>query len=104
MPKYDFACGAHGIFEAFGSLHDSYSSCPVCHEPARRRPFSGVPNLKGETVSRSQIPDPAYRQEAEKKHLNQTWGDASRSVEMIRKNIHEDANGMKQIDLKGMNT
>ena len=40
--------------------------------------------------------------EAEKRELHSTWGDASRSVEMLRKNVFEDANGNKQINLKGM--
>ena len=101
--RYDYGCGAHGIFEAFGGVNDSFMPCPICHEPARRRPFSGVPNISGETVARSQIPDPVYRMDAEKRHLNATWGDGSRSVEMLRKNVIEDAQGRKQIDLKGMN-
>lgn len=104
MPRYDYGCEAHGVFEAFGLVSDSFQPCPDCHEPARRRPFSGLPNLKGETVSRNQIPDPAYKQEAEKRHLNETWGDVSRSVELIRKNSFVDAQGHRQIDLKGMNT
>lgn len=101
MPKYDYGCACGNSFEEYGSRDSDSVECPVCHKPARRRPFSGVPHIKGETVARS-IPDPAYRMEAEKRDLNRTWGDASRSVELLRKNIHEDANGMKQVDLKGM--
>lgn len=103
MPVYVYGCGADGNFEAAGSHNDSCQPCPVCHQPARRRPFSGLPNLKGDTVART-IPDPSYRQEAEKRHLNQIWGDASRAAEMLRKNVVEDAQGNKQIDMKGMNT
>jgi len=44
-----------------------------------------------------------YRHEAQKRELNRTWGDASRSVEMMRKNTVTGPNGERSIDLKGMN-
>lgn len=99
-PLYDFGCACGNSFEEYGSRDADYSECPVCHKPARRKPFSGAPHIKGETVARS-IPDPAYRMEAEKRELNATWGDASRSVEMIRQNMVETPAG-KVLDLKGM--
>ena len=102
MPKYDYLCpGCHEAFEANAGVHERFLEC-VCGSQAERRPFSGIPNLKGATVARS-IPDPAYRQEAEKRALNASWGDGARSVEMLRKNSFTDAQGNKQIDLKGMN-
>lgn len=100
MPRYDFRCPAHGVFEADGRRDERQIEC-ACGLPATRLPFSGVPYLKGDTVPR-QIPDPAYRQEAEKRQLNATWGDASRSVEMLRKNSFVDNNGIRQIDMKAL--
>lgn len=102
MPTYDYCCDLDGVFEAQAGRDDTSVPCPTCRLSSRRQPFSGLPALKGETVARS-IPDPAYRHEAEKRHLNQTWGDASRSVEMLRKNLYDDGSGIKKIDLKGMN-
>jgi putative FmdB family regulatory protein len=101
MPNYLYTCGLCGTFEQVGKLDDSTCICPTCHQSAQRRPFSGIPYLKGDTVARS-IPDPAYRAEAEKRNLNRTWGDASKSAELLRKNTHEDATGFKQVDLAAM--
>ena len=100
MRVYLYRCVEGHQFERSGGLDDDLVHCE-CGQPARRRPFSSVPYIKGETVARS-IPDPVYRMEAEKRELHSTWGDASRSVEMLRKNVFEDANGNKQINLKGM--
>jgi putative FmdB family regulatory protein len=101
MRTYDYRCRTCGeTFERVAGLLDRFVEGPCGHQ-AERRPFSGVPNLKGETVSRS-IPDPSYRIEAEKRDLNSTWGDASRSAEMLRKNAYNDGTGMKKIDMAGM--
>ena len=101
MPTFVYGCGVDGTFEAQAGRDDSSLPCPVCRQPARRRPYSSVPYLKGETVARS-IPDPQYRHEAVKREFNDSWGDASRSVEMLRKSSFTDAEGAKHIDLKGM--
>lgn len=101
MPRYVYGCGGCGNFERFGRLDDDYADCPVCHNPARRRPFSGIPNISGETVAKS-IPDPLYRQDAEKRELNQSWGDGTRSMEMLRNATFTDAAGIKQVDLSRM--
>ena len=101
MPTYLYGCGCGNAFEQFGKLDDSEADCPVCHNRARRRPFSGIPHLKGETVARY-VPDPQYRAEAEKKALNRSWGDASRSAEMIRKAIVKDERGERSLDLSKM--
>lgn len=103
MPRYDYGCACGNTFEEFGTRDQGSMECPVCHKPARRRPFSGAPYLKGDTVARS-IPDPAYRMEAEKRELNATWGDGSRSVEMLRNAMTETETGIKQIDLTKMRT
>jgi hypothetical protein len=100
MPAYIYRCGGCGDFEQVAGRDDRFV-LHTCGHQAERRPFSGVPNLKGETVSRS-IPDPSYRFEAQKRDLNSTWGDASRSAEMLRKNAYDDGSGMKKIDMKGM--
>lgn len=96
MRTYLYRCVEGHITEQQGGLDDDLKQCP-CGKPARRRPFSSVPHLKGETVSRG-IPDPAYRQEAEKRDLNRTWGDATRSIELLRANRVEDREGHVSID------
>jgi len=96
MRVYAYRCPAHGVFEREGGLDDSTTACD-CGQLARRMPYSGVPNLKGETVSKG-IPDPVYRQEAEKRELNRTWGDASRSMELLRAHRYEGADGQMRID------
>ena len=73
----------------------------ACGLTATRLPFSGVPYLKGETMPR-QIPEPSYRQKAERRVLNSTWGTAERSMEMIRKNVVVDGRGNKSLDMTGM--
>ncbi len=73
-----------------------------CGLAATRRPFSGVPYINGQTVSRA-IPDVAYREEAEQRDLAATWGTAERSVEMLRKNTVVTKEGHKMIDMKAMN-
>ncbi len=55
----------------------------ACGLAATRRPFSGLPFLKGETMPQ-QIPESAYREEAKKRQFNSTWGTAERSMEMLR--------------------
>ena len=101
MPAYVYGCGACGNFEAIGRREDDYAPCPVCHNPARRRPYSGIPNIAGETVARS-IPDPAYRFEAEKREFNQSWGTAERTMELVRQNTHTDIEGRKHVNTKAM--
>lgn len=100
MPTYDFRCPRCGVFEASAGYSERSLDCP-CGWAAERLPFSGIPYIGGATVATS-IPDPQYRQEAQKRDLNRTWGDASRSVEMLRKNVFEDKSGHKQINLAGM--
>jgi hypothetical protein len=92
MPKYVYSCGADGNFEEWAGHDDSTMPCPTCRQPARRRPFSGVPNLKGETVARS-IPDPHYRQDALAKEHRQTYGGVDKAMEHIRSGIRETDNG-----------
>ena len=101
MPRYDYGCGVHGIFEAHAGLNDSSVPCPTCHEPARRRPFSGVPNIKGETVARS-IPDPHYRQDAMAREHRQSWGGVDKAMEHIRSGIVETDSG-RAFDAKKAN-
>lgn len=97
MRTYVYFCGTHSNFEQQAGLDDSTWPCPQCGSPARRRPFSSVPHLKGETVSKS-IPEPQYRNEAMKRDLSQSWGDATRSMELLRGARREDAEGNKYID------
>lgn len=96
MRTYLYRCVEGHQFERQGGLDDDLVHCD-CGQPARRRPYSSVPYLKGDTVARA-IPDPAYRQDAEKRELHQTWGDASRSVEMLRAARVEDKEGRVYIN------
>lgn len=100
MPTYDFRCPDCGVFELRAGYSERSVYCD-CGRAAERLPFSGIPYLNGATVA-SAIPDPTYRQEAEKRDLNRSWGDASRSVEMLRKNVVEQKDGNKVINLAGM--
>lgn len=101
MPRYDYRCPNCGTFERDAGRDERQVEC-ACGFTADRRPFSGAPYLNGQTVSRA-IPDPAYRQEAEKRQFNDTWGTAERSMEMLRKNVVVDNEGRKSIDMKAMN-
>ncbi len=80
----------------------------ACGLAATRRPFSGVPYLKGETMP-LQIPDPAYKEEAQKRQFNDTWGTAERSMEMLRAatktkaaETAADKTGLRHIDQQKM--
>lgn len=100
MPMYDFNCPTCGGFEMLAGRDDREVEC-MCGLTATRRPFSGLPFLKGETMP-LQIPESAYRLEAQKRQHTQNWGPAERSVEMLRKNSHVDNDGETVIDAKGM--
>lgn len=107
MPLYDYRCPDCGVFEMYAGREEREVDCQ-CGQTATRRPFSGVPYLKGETVPR-QIPEEAYRNEAQKRQLNSTWGGAERSMEMLRSSYRTDEakskfeqTGFKQVDMKNM--
>ena len=100
MRTYLYRCVEGHQFERQGGLDDDLVHCE-CGQSARRRPYSGVPFLKGETVAK-QIPDPYYKQEAEKRELSQTWGDATRSMEMLRAARTTDAEGNMSVDMRKM--
>lgn len=46
-----------------------------------------------------QIPDPAYRQEAAKKALQESGWDGARAMEHLRKRVTEDKEGRKVVNL-----
>ena len=96
MPRYDYRCLEHGVFEQQGRLDEDVVSC-VCGQPARRCPYSGVPYLKGETVSRN-IPDPEYKTDAQKRELRGQGWDIDRSVRTMRKGLVETEAG-KVLDM-----
>lgn len=101
MPNYDYTCPKCGTFEAYGRPDDRFLECGVCGGQAERRPFSSVPYLKGETVSKS-IPDPEYRWDAEKREHRASGWDLDRAVRHLRKGIREDKEGRRSVDLKGI--
>ena len=101
MPVYVYKCLNCGVFEMQAGRDERYVEC-ACGFSAERRPFSGIPYLKGETMP-LQIPEPAYRHEAQKRAHTQAWGGADRAVEMLRKNSYVDDMGEKVINQKGMN-
>ena len=100
MRTYLYRCVEGHEFERQGGLDDDLVYCE-CGQSARRRPFSSVPFIKGETVAK-QIPDPHYKQEAEKRELSRTWGDATRSMEMLRAARTTDAEGNMSVDMRKM--
>ena len=100
MPRYDFRCSTCGVFEAEGDREQRQALCPQGH-PAERLPFSGLPYLKGETMPK-QIPDEAYRTDAEKRAFERAWGPEERAAEMLRASVTEDNQGRKFVDTKAM--
>ena len=100
MRTYLYRCVEGHEFERQGGLDDDLAYCQ-CGQSARRRPYSSIPYLKGDTVSRA-IPDPAYRMAAQEKDLKKTWGDADRSMEMLRAARTTDAQGNMSIDMRKM--
>ena len=102
MPRYDYRCLlCNSAFEEAAGLNDRFITC-ACGGQAERRPFSGVPAIKGETVARA-IPEPAYRDERMKRELAQTWGTAEKSATLIRKHSHIDDTGTQQLDVRALN-
>ena len=99
--RYDFKCPACGVFEAEGRVDERQVEC-ACGLTATRLPFSGAPYLKGDTVPTRQIPDVAYKEEAQMKELHSTWGTVERTYELLHNNVVVDGEGNKSIDLAGM--
>ena len=99
MPVYAYHCPNCGIFEAYAGLDAGTLACPNCAQSARRRPFSSVPYIKGETVAKA-IPDGFYRQEAEHRELKQQGWDLDRSVRHLRKGLVEDKDGHRSFDMR----
>jgi putative FmdB family regulatory protein len=100
MPLYDYHCSACGGFEMSAGRDERWVKC-ACGLDAERRPFSGVPYLKGETMPK-QIPDEAYRFDAQKREFERSWGPEERAVEMMRANLVEDNQGRKSVNTKAM--
>lgn len=100
MPVYLYGCMACGVFEMLAGRDERYVKC-ACGLDAERRPFSGLPFLKGETMPK-QIPDEAYRFDAQKRAFERSWGPEERAVEMMRANLVEDNQGRKSVDTKAM--
>lgn len=48
----------------------------------------------------SEIPDPQYRQEAEKRALRQDGWDLDRAIRKVRSNVREDKDGRKSVDFR----
>ena len=100
MPRYDYRCPNCGVFEMDGTRDERQVEC-ACGFTATRLPFSGVPYLKGETMPR-QIPDPVYRQDAEQRQFEKSWGPEERAIETMRAHLVEDKEGRKSVDTKAM--
>ncbi|HSE46007.1 MAG TPA: hypothetical protein VLA89_11840 [Gemmatimonadales bacterium] len=100
MPVYLYGCDACGVFEMAAGRDERWVEC-ACGLSAERRPFSGVPYLKGSTMPK-QIPDPVYRHEAEKTAFEKSWGPEERAAEMLRAHVVEDNQGRKFVDTKAM--
>jgi len=100
MPYYDFNCPSCGVYEASGHRDDRHQVC-VCGAIAERLPYSGVPQLKGETVSLN-IPDPSYRFDAGAREHRATGWDLDRAVRHLRSARTEDKDGRTFVGLKGV--
>ena len=100
MPIYRYRCPDCGVFEMDGRRDEREAEC-ACGSTATRLPFSGVPYLRGETVSKN-IPDPAYRFDAQAKEHRATGWDLDRAVRTLRTGIREDSEGRRYVDLKGI--
>ena len=102
MPIYAYRCQiCHSAFKEVAGRDDRYIAC-ACGGQAERRPFSGVPAIKGETVAQA-IPEPQYRDERLKRELAQTWGTAEKSATLIRRHSHIDDTGTQQLDVRALN-
>jgi putative FmdB family regulatory protein len=101
MPTYAYRCElCNSAFEEAAGRNDRYILCG-CGGTAERRPFTGVPAIKGETVARA-IPDAAYRTEREKRDLKSRGWDADRSLGLIRRHMHEEPDGERTLDVRGL--
>ena len=103
MPTYKYLCpNCHEAFEQQAGWNDRFIVC-ACGSEAERRPFSSIPNLKGETVARS-IPDVDHRFDAEKREFQASWGGNDRTLDMLHRHRSVDqTNGWTMVDTKGMN-
>ena len=102
MPWYDYQCPRCGVFEARGGIDADAHEC-VCGEQSPRSPFHGRLAIQTGTVPPSQIPNAEERRDVIARNFRREWGGADRSIEMIRKNMIEDGQGNKMLDLNGMN-
>ncbi len=101
MPRYDYSCPHCGAdFEASKPHGAEWAEC-TCGSMAHRKPYSGVPYLIAATATKA-IPEEPYRMAAEKKDLAAKGWTAERSIEEIRKNIVEDNDGNKQLNVAAM--
>lgn len=97
MPWFDYQCPECGVFDSLESRDAHVVKC-ACGREANRRPFSGLPNIKGETVAKN-IPDQHYRMEAEKRDLAKKGWTGERSMEFLRKGRFEDKQGRKFVNV-----
>mgnify|MGYP001611555329 CR=1 len=97
MPRYDYLCGAHGVFEATVGRGVTSHPCPTCGNPATRE--LSVPFIAGGTVARS-IPDQDYRHEADLRESRASGWDTDRAVREMRKTMREDSHGEKHVAIR----
>lgn len=96
MPLYVYLCPKEGLFEAHGRHDERFIEC-ACGEQAERRPFSGLPQIKGKVETHA-IPDDSERwHRAEIDHKAKGW-DLDRAVRYLRKGIREDNQGHHVFD------
>jgi len=102
MPTYLYDCGCGYNFEQRAGIEDRLLSCPRCEGAARRRPF-----YREQTIRTERVPVPVteteYRFEVDKRALKGRGWDYDRALDHIRKNMREDAEGHKQLDVVSAN-
>jgi putative FmdB family regulatory protein len=98
MPTYLYDCACGNSFEQRAGIVDSILPCPRCEGAAHRRPFYRSQILR---VERASVPaaEGEYQNEADKRALKGRGWDYDRALEHVRKNIREDAQGRKQLDV-----
>jgi len=102
MPRYDYTCTECGLtFERLGGFEDVVAPCR-CGGVADRQ---AVYRSQGVSTRPAEVPDsePQYQVESQRKALRARGWDGDRAVEHIRKNIREDAQGHKQLDVVSAN-
>ena len=100
MPLYRFSCGSCGAsFDALAGYGADAKGC-TCGSPAVRVPtFEAGFVVAGKSIP----PDRASAQYEEHRELRRAGWNGDRALELIRKNVSEDKEGRKSLNVTAMN-